>query len=91
MDSNKNLWDFFNEYYFNNLGRCKGRNQLFNFHLDYLYIQQVKEITSKEDFDKYGFLINVIPDERREDMKGLLIAGFKLKEAFDTLKETYKF
>ena len=88
---NKNIWDFFNEYYFNNLGRCKGKNMRLNFHLDYLYIQQVKEITSKEDFDNYGFLINVIPDERREDMIGLLKAGFKLKEAFDTLKETYKF
>lgn len=83
--------DFFNKYYSSVIGRCKGKTYLLNFHLDLLYSQEIKKLCTPGDWNNYGFIINLIPKERRNDLQGMLIVGFSLKDAYDTLKETYNF
>ncbi len=91
MDNNKDIWDNFNKYYYNNIGRAKGKTQALNFHLKILVKIEVQKIVHPDDFKNYNYLIDKLPPERNTDLIGLILVGFKLKEAFDTLKETYKF
>lgn len=81
----------FNNYYMSNTGRCYGKTAMLNFHIQTVRDLQFRAICIPEDYSKNCYLLNLLPEERDQDMQGLLIHGFKLKEAFDLLKETYKF
>lgn len=88
----ENPEEFFNKYFLpSNVGRSKGKTMLLNFQTDLLYHQEVRKLSSSEDWSEFGFRINFLPKEYRPDLTAMLKVGFRLKGALDTLGETYKF
>lgn len=61
------------------------------FHQLQVFSYEVRVISNDEDWKNFGHVINLIPSERRDDFKGLLMVGFTLLDAYKTLKETYNF
>lgn len=88
----ENPEEFFNKYFLPaNVGRSKGKTMLLNFQTDLIYSMEVRALSNDEDWNEFGFIFNLLPKKYRSDFTSMLKVGFKLKEAYDTLKETYKF
>ncbi len=87
----KDYEDFFYKHYNSGVGRCRCKTAALDFHLDVLFSLEVRKLCTPTDWKEFGFVFNLLPKEYRTDLKQMLIVGFGLKEAYETLKETYKF
>ena len=62
-----------------------------SFYADYLFNLDVQVLCNDVDWRQNSPILVLVPKEYRSDFKGLLMVGFDLMDAFETLKETYKF